>query len=259
MAKHKFSLPELRSKFPHYDLAVEHYRAELGDSAEAEFYVAMLLSSIGSTGRGYSNKFTEFATVFCAPRGLCPLPAAETTIKRYIGWQGKKGTVQGSSLTQYLSAINWFHTSIELPPPCPTDARGRYSAAVHGAIVGMSKLQIAAAPESPERDHTYLPAAPIAVILDSMLAKQPTLDYTDQQAVTEYREDMCAVFNYVHFARSDSGAPMKACDVALDSPEAVLLFRLRKVKGKAARRQHLTFQWPAGVLTDVKRHSVFIF
>jgi hypothetical protein len=256
-AKHKFDLPELRSKFPHYDLAVEHYRAKLGDSAEAEYYVAMCLSAIGTTARGYANKFTEFATVFCKPRNLCPLPADSVTIKRYIGWQGKKGTVLGSSMTQYLSAINFFHRSIELPAPCPTDAKGQYAADVRNAIVGMTKLQIAAAPESAERDHTYLPAAPIAGILDAMLAAQLDFDFDSQEACGNYRQDMCSVFNYVDFARSDSGAPMKLCDVAMDDVEDVLLFRLRKVKGTVSRRHHLTFQWPAGVLTDVKRAFQF--
>jgi hypothetical protein len=160
-------------------------------------------------------------------------------------------------MTQYLSAINWFHASIELPPPCPTDAKGRYAPDVRGAIVGMSKLQIAAAPESAERDHTYLPAAPIAAILDDMLTRQSTFDFENRLACEEYREDMCSVFNYADFARSDSGAPMKLCDVAVNAATAVLMFRLRKVKGKAARRQHVTFQWPAGVLTDVKQAFIF--
>ena len=67
------------------------------------------------------------------------LPADSVTIKRYIGWQGKKGTVLGSSMTQYLSAIIFFHRSIELPAPCPTDAKGHYAADVRNAIVGMTK------------------------------------------------------------------------------------------------------------------------
>eukprot|EP01050_Picozoa_sp_SAG11_P028595 SAG11_NODE_7707_length_1106_cov_9.844091_1_plen_297_part_01 len=58
-------------------------------------------------------------------------------------------------------------------------------------------------------------------------------------------------------ARSDSGAPMKLCDVAVTAATAVLMSRLRKVKGKAARRQHVTFQCPAGVLTDVKQAFIF--
>ena len=111
-------------------------------------------------------------------------------------------------------------------------------------------MQIAAAPESAERDHTYLPAEPIAGILDAMLATQLDFDFTSQEACGNYRQDMCSVFNYVDFARSDSGAPMKLCDVAMDDVEDVLLFRLRKVKGKVSRRHHLIFQWPVGVLAD---------
>ena len=90
-----------------------------------------------------------------------------------------------------------------------------------------------------------------------MLAAQLDFDFTSQEARGNYRQDMCSVFNYVDFARSDSGAPMKLCDVAMDDVEDVLLFRLRKVKGKVSRRHHLTFQWPAGVLTDVKRAFQF--
>ena len=70
---------------------------------------------------------------------------------------------------QYLSAINYFHTSIDLPPAVPKDGRGHYPKGVWDAISGMQKLQVAAAPVGGKRDRVYLPAEHISRILDEAL------------------------------------------------------------------------------------------
>ena len=252
-ATHKFDFPDLRSRFPHFDMAVQHYALRFGASSDAEYFVAMKLSAPeASTASGYSAKFLQFADKFCSPRGLQALPASLDTVCLYIGWQGAKGTVMGSSMGQYLSAINWFHTSIDLPPPVPTDSRGHFPKDVKDAIAGMSKLQNAAAADGGDRDRVYLPAVHVSDILDAALAAFPLLDYSDREAVTGFRNDVAAVFNYADFARSDSGAEMKESDIGLDS-NGLLMFRIRKAKGRAALRSHLSFQWVPGVLTDVKK------
>eukprot|EP01052_Picozoa_sp_SAG31_P045442 SAG31_NODE_8296_length_1478_cov_14.493836_2_plen_398_part_01 len=258
-APHQFDIPLLRDRFPHYDLAVKHYFAQLGNQADAEYYVASVLSQLApTTAKQYAKKFVEFRDTFCQPRGLCALPAELDTIKVYIGWQARKGTVRGSSLGNYISAINWFHTSVELPPAVPLDSRGHYPKSISAALAGLDNLQNAAAPDKSRGDRTYLPAAYMLAVLDSALSvvRQDSLNITDQAAVTRFRNDVAAVFNYCDFSRSDSGAHMKLGDVALTDhvkPSACLLvFRLRKVKGKAQRRQHAAYQWPPGVLTEVK-------
>eukprot|EP01052_Picozoa_sp_SAG31_P042823 SAG31_NODE_6925_length_1847_cov_2.743135_1_plen_415_part_00 len=252
---HPFSVPGLRERFPHYDMAVAHYAETMGDSSEAQYYVAAKLARLEpSTAAGYSGKFTEFAEVFCRPRQLTALPATLDTVCRYIGWQLQKGTVQGSSMGQYLSAINYFHTSIDLPPAVPKDGRGHYPKGVRDAISGMQKLQVGG-----KRDRVYLPAEHISRILDDALQAYPLRDDTRltsaektlRQACERFRNDVASVFNYADFCRSDSGAAMKTDDIGLDST-GMLVFRVRKAKGRAQVRSHLTFQWPPGVLTDVK-------
>jgi len=148
-------------------------------------------------------------------------------------------------------AINWFHSSIDLPVPVQVNARGHYPKELKDAIDGMSKLQNAAAPVGGKRDRLYLPAVYISRILDDALNSFISLDFTDREKCARFRNDVVSVFNYADFCRSDSGAAMREQDVGLDS-EGMLVFRVRKAKGKAAKRAHLTFQWPPGVLTDVK-------
>eukprot|EP01052_Picozoa_sp_SAG31_P040919 SAG31_NODE_6057_length_2189_cov_5.721531_2_plen_136_part_01 len=41
---HPISVPDLRSRFPHYDLAVQHYAERLGTTDDAKYFVAAKLS-----------------------------------------------------------------------------------------------------------------------------------------------------------------------------------------------------------------------
>ena len=45
-ATHKFDFPDLRSRFPHFDMAVQHYALRFGASSDAEYFVAMKLSAL---------------------------------------------------------------------------------------------------------------------------------------------------------------------------------------------------------------------
>ena len=79
------------------------------------------------------------------------------------------------------------------------------------------------------------------------------IDIADRAAVRKFRDKVSVVFNYVDFGRGDTQAGMKVFDIAVDDAAGPLLFRLRKQKGKRAKQHRaVTFQWPAGVLTDVK-------
>ncbi|KAK3270661.1 hypothetical protein CYMTET_20950 [Cymbomonas tetramitiformis] len=66
------------------------------------------------------------------------LPPTAATVQLYVASLLEAGTVKGTSLQPYLSAINCFHKDFSLPGP----AKGR---AVTRAVKGMTAMQTAAA------------------------------------------------------------------------------------------------------------------
>jgi hypothetical protein len=91
------------------------------------------------------------------------------------------------------------------------------------------------------------------MIVESLYVDVDTIDITDHTAVSQFRDDVSVAFNYADFGRGDTQAGMRESDIAVDNAADALLFHLRKQKGKKAKQHRaVTFQWPAGVLTDVK-------
>ena len=151
-------------------------------------------------------------------------------------------------MRQYVAAINAAHADCGFDKPF--DGGDDQTA----AIAGLGLLQADLGPEISDSERIYLPAAHAAVILDHALSVDVELiDITDHAAVSRYRDEVSIAFNFADFGRGDTQAGMRESDVAVDDAASVLLFRLRKQKGKKAKQhKSVTFQWPAGVLTDVK-------
>ena len=241
----------MKSRKPWFEAAVQHWTAQLGSSEEARYFVYCRLSKQElSTQAGYAGKYIEWANEFCAKHDppLCPLPATRETANLYIGWQARKATVRSSSMRQYVAAINAAHADCGFDKPF--DGGDDQTA----AIAGLGLLQADLGPEISDSERIYLPAAHAAVILDHALSVDVELiDITDHAAVSRYRDEVSIAFNFADFGRGDTQAGMRESDVAVDDAASVLLFRLRKQKGKKAKQhKSITFQWPAGVLTDVK-------
>jgi hypothetical protein len=236
---------------PWFEAAVAHWTAHLGDSEEARYFVYCRLNKqVGSTQTGYAGKYIEWAEEFCAKQDppLCPLPATRETASLYIGWQARKATVRASSMRQYVAAINAAHVDCGFEKPFDggqdqTDA-----------VTGLGLLQADIGPEVTDSERIYLPAAHAAAIMDvALMVDVEQIDISDHSAVGHYRDMVSVSFNYADFGRGDTQAGMKESDVAVDDVEQALLFRLRKQKGKRAKQHRdVTFQWPAGVLFDVK-------
>ena len=250
-AKYELDIAKLQSLKPWFAAAVRHWTAQLGDSEEARYFVfCRLCKQATSTQKGYAGKYVEWEVDFCAKQDppLCPLPATRATALKYIGWQARKATVRAGSLRQYMAAINAAHSDCGFPVPFDGSADQK------AAIGGLELLQAEIGPEPDGAERIYLPAVHVEKILDGVLAVDVDgIDLTDRAAIEAYRDAASVVFNYSDFGRGDSQSGMKESDIAVDSAADALFFRLRKQKGKKAK-QHLqaTFQWPAGVLTEVK-------
>ena len=250
-AKYELDVEKLSSLKPWFAAAVAYWTARLGDSDDARFFVYCRLSKQqASTQKGYAGKWMEWEQEFCAKQDppLCPLPATRESALRYIGWQARKATVRAGSLRQYMAAVNAAHSD------CGFDLPFDGSADQKAAVDGLELLQAEIGPEVEGAERIYLPAAHVEKILDWALdVDVEGIDVTDRAAVTAYRDAVSVVFNFGDFGRGDSQSGMKESDIAVTTADAALLFRLRKQKGKKAKQhQQATFQWPAGVLTDVK-------
>jgi hypothetical protein len=84
-------------QLPWCGAAHAYWQAKLGNSEEAHFAIATLLSNLDkSTAATYRSQWNTFEIKFCQPRGLAPIPASRETILSYLGWHAKRGTVQGA-------------------------------------------------------------------------------------------------------------------------------------------------------------------
>jgi hypothetical protein len=151
-------------------------------------------------------------------------------------------------MRQYVAAVNAAHVDCGFEKPF--DGGEDQTA----AIAGLGVLQADLGPEIDDAERIYLPAAHVATVLSSALAVDvDQIDIADHAIVGQFRDEVSVVFNYADFGRGDTQAGMREKDIAVDDAAGPLLFRLRKQKGKRAKQHRaVTFQWPAGVLTDVK-------
>ena len=245
VVKYQLDVEKLLVCKPWYAAAVRHWVTELGDSEETRYFVyCKLHTQVDSTQRGYAGKYIEWEVDFCLPRGLCPLPATRATALKYIGWQAKKATVQGTSLGQYFAAVNCAHADCGFPLPFDGGAD------IRSAVKGMSLLQATVGPEVIKSQRVYLPAENVVLVLDDVLQYSAAIDPTDRDLCNRFRDDVAFVFNYVDFGRSDTQSGMLESDVAV-SDDGRLFFVLRKQKGKAAKLSLATFQWPPQAVPDV--------
>ena len=145
-------------QLPWYGAARAYWQAKLGNSEEAQFAIATLLSNLDkSTAATYRSQWNTFEIKFCQPRGLTPIPASRETILSYLGWHAKRGTVQGASLDHYLTVINRAHKDCDLPGPALNDP------AQTAILTGMAKLQIDA---NPTDQRLYVPNEHFSQLLD---------------------------------------------------------------------------------------------
>ena len=245
-------------QLPWYGAARAYWQAKLGNSEEAQFAIATLLSNLDkSTAATYRSQWNTFEIKFCQPRGLTPIPASRETILSYLGWHAKRGTVQGASLDNYLTVINRAHKDCDLPGPALNDP------AQTAILTGMAKLQIDA---NPTDQRLYVPNEHFSQLLDYGLdaykdqcgvpdsyLSQPNwkaLSKIQRRHVEDMRDCVAIVFNFADFGRSDTQSNMKAPDIGIDD-QGQLIFRLRKVKGRSKKKTNLTFQWPADSKPDV--------
>ena len=255
----RYELPEpeatlqLAQRLPWHGLCRAHWLELLGDSAEAQYTIACILSRLKSTSvKNARTHWNAFAVRFCAPRGFSPLPATRETVLKYIGWQAKQGTVGAGSLPNYLSTINRAHEDCGLPGPALHDD------AQTGALAGLARLQTKLVAED---DRLYLKADHFSALLDHGLAlpdiaprcrQWAQLSAADKSLVCRLRDCVSAVFNFADFGRSDSQHGMKATDIVMDQQRQII-FRLRQVKGRTGVRPDLTFQWDAAERPDLTR------
>ena len=228
---------------------MSYWIQRLGDSEDSQYAINCMLGALDpSTIKSYAGKWNEYEHVFCKEHGLTPLldgTAADSTAQmiKYVGWQGRKGTVQGSSIDNYLYAINRAHTDFDLPPP----ANMKKSRPLQNAIDGMTKQQTKLSRNTAdildEDQRIFLPAAIPAAILHDLVIRAPLLDLTDQAAVTAFREELAVVFNYADWGRPETQAKMQPNDIEIDMLNQ-LFFRTRSVEGKSKQRQPAVFMWP---------------
>ncbi|KAK3289666.1 hypothetical protein CYMTET_2936 [Cymbomonas tetramitiformis] len=118
----------------------------------AAMQAAALEKSTADNYEGHWKKFVKF----CTEENLRWLPATAATVQLYMAALQKAGTVKGTSLQPYLSAINSFHEDFDYPGP----AKGR---AVTRAVKGITTMQTAAAEQQKvtETARAYLPASAV--------------------------------------------------------------------------------------------------
>ncbi|KAK3266617.1 hypothetical protein CYMTET_24769 [Cymbomonas tetramitiformis] len=106
-------------------LALRHSSSDAGNGAGE------------STADNYEGHWKKFVK-FCTEENLQWLPATAVTVQLYMAALQKSGTVKGTSLQPYLSAINSFHEDFDYQGP----SKGR---AATRAVKGMTAMRTAAA------------------------------------------------------------------------------------------------------------------
>eukprot|EP00854_Cymbomonas_tetramitiformis_P001587 gene1587-biopygen1456 len=141
---------------PWKTVLLRHWTEKLGNNQHPNTTAAMQAAALEkSTADNYEGHWKKFVK-FCTEENLWWLPAIAATVQLYMAALQKAGTVKGTSLQPYLSAINSFHEDFDYQEP----AKGR---AVTRAVKGMTAMQTAAAEQQnvTETVRTYLPASTV--------------------------------------------------------------------------------------------------
>ena len=199
------------------------YLALLGDDELGETAVDLLASQLApSSYKTYATGVASFFE-FCSETGDEPLEATAVDIVRYLAWLARRGTVAGTSLQPYLSAINKYFSDHLVEPV----ALGPLVAA---AKAGYKQNQVVLV-ENKKR--VYLPAAVAFSVLRwaERLLAQPVAP------LPELRAAAAVLVNYVFFNRGNTGALARTEDLAVDASAVVLLKRNAKgMRGVLADR-----------------------
>ena len=170
-----------------------------------------------NTYEGYGVGLRNFAE-FCAQDGLGDmLDATAKDIVRYLAWLGDHGTVKGSSLQPYLSAINRYFTDHMQEPV----ALGPLVAA---AQKGYKALQV----ELEEPEHRIPIPAP--AIYDILCYGERLLTSPGPVDLPALRGVCAVVVNFIFCCRSNTGVGALQGDLTVD--DAFITLYKRVLKGR---------------------------
>eukprot|EP00854_Cymbomonas_tetramitiformis_P003733 gene3733-biopygen3671 len=158
---------------------------------------------------------------FCGEHGLQWLPASAKTVQLYVASLLELGTVKGTSLQPYLSAINCFHEDFSFPRP----AKGRD---VTRAVKGMTVMQTEAAEQRDitETVRTYLPASAVRCVHKAALR----LPLATVEQLKLFRACVYVVVAFVTFGKPHTGTAMRRESLLRDGNGLSIV--LEKEKGK---------------------------
>ena len=206
-----------------YDKAYAYWKSQLGDSPAARQTINVQLSCHRvSTDDQYSRHWRRF-DAFCERDGVSSLPASSATVLKCVT-SDLALTVNANNMQPYLSAINDAHTATHAGP---APALGVHVVRQqHGLTARQEPLF-----ETPTR--LQLPAVTALGMMKKGLSALP--DASDETGCVLFRAK-CAVFtDYLHFDRGDTGAKLRAEDIALHNGMRVLRKeRLKSGIGSAA-------------------------
>ncbi|KAK3240701.1 hypothetical protein CYMTET_49480 [Cymbomonas tetramitiformis] len=149
------------------------------------------------------------------------LPASAKTVQLYVASLLELGTVKGTSLQPYLSAINCFHEDFSFPRP----AKGRD---VTRAVKGMTVMQTEAAEQRDitETVRTYLPASAVRCVHKAALR----LPLATVEQLKLFRACVYVVVAFVTFGKPHTGTAMRRESLLRDGNGLSIV--LEKEKGK---------------------------
>lgn len=209
----------------------DHWQRQLGTSSDSRLVMSLLGRSLRpSTTRSYGSKWRRFED-FCTSAGLEALPAAPTTVLRYLGHLAAEGRIHASHLQPYFSAINKRHLDLQLPPPAlgPSLATARRGLA-------LAQREVA---ETTQR--LPLPASSALAVLWCGL-------HTSDDHVLRCCTSL--VFNFLFGCRPATGAAMRASDVSVTADEFCLRLETEKQRPTELERRvlHVPLAFIAGPL-----------
>ena len=210
---------------------VPYWRGLLGNTPDASLTIDLLCRSLRPSSSGsYGSKWRLFAS-FCAAAGLQALPAAPSTVLRYLGHLAALGRIQAANLQPYFSAINKIHVDLQLPPP----ARGQALASARRGLA-LAQREVA---ETTQR----LPLPP-GVALAVLWCGLHTIDDHVLRCC------VCLVFNFMFGCRPATGAAMLASDITLSTDSFCLRLETEKQRSTVLERRvlHVPLSFFAGPL-----------
>ncbi|KAK3239637.1 hypothetical protein CYMTET_50449 [Cymbomonas tetramitiformis] len=206
---------------PWKTVLLRHWTEKLGGNQHSDTAAAMQAAALEkSTADNYEGHWKKFVK-FCTEENLRWLPATATTMQLYMAALQKLGTVKGTSLQPYLSAINCFHEDFDYQGP----AKGR---AVTRVVKGMTAMQTAAAEQQniTETVRIYLPASAVRYVHKAAL--QLPLATEGQRRLL--RACVYVVVAFVTFGRTHIGTAILRESLLRDSNGLSTV--LEKEKGK---------------------------